>query len=295
MVDAEGTVTVINRRALELLDLPEEWLTPGRKVQDLLKFLEQRGEFAANDHDPNVRTILASGGQTSSIPVYERTRPNGVILEIRSMPTPEGGFVRTFTDITERKRSEARIAEMATHDELTGLANRTLFRERVNQALDRAQRYDLPFALLMLDLDRFKPINDTLGHPVGDKVLKTIAQRLKECVRESDTVARLGGDEFAILQDSATTEDEAGHLARRILEAVTEPFDVDGKRIEIGTTIGIALAPRDGTDHDELIAKADQALYEGKKNGRHCYCFATASPPLQPSHGSPVPFVAAAR
>ncbi len=295
MVDAQGTITVVNRRALELLDLPDDWISPGRKMKDMLAFMEQRGEFAEQESDPNVRAILASGGLTSSIPLYERTRPNGVVLEIRSMPTPEGGLVRTFTDITERKRSEARIAEMATHDDLTGLANRSLFRERVDQALERAQRYDLPFALLMLDLDRFKPINDTLGHPVGDKVLKIIASRLKDCVRESDTVARLGGDEFAILQASATTDDEVRHLAQRILDTVTKPLNVDGQRIEIGTTIGIALAPRDGADHDELITKADQALYEGKKNGRHCYCFAGSSPPLQPSQGASAPFIAAAR
>jgi diguanylate cyclase (GGDEF)-like protein len=295
MVDAQGKITVINRRALELLDLSEEWFTPGRKIKDMLDFLKERGEFADNDFDPSVRAILESGGQVSSIPVYERTRPNGIVLEIRSMPTPEGGLVRTFTDITERKRSEARIAEMATHDELTGLANRSLFRGRVDQALELAQRYDLPFALLMLDLDRFKPINDTLGHPVGDKVLKIIAARLNDCVRESDTVARLGGDEFAILQASAATEDEVRHLAQRILDTVTEPLDVDGQRIEIGTTIGIALAPHDGADHDELIAKADQALYEGKKNGRHCYCFAGASPPLQPSQSPSAPLVVSAR
>jgi diguanylate cyclase (GGDEF)-like protein len=114
-------------------------------------------------------------------------------------------------------------------------------------------------------------------------------------VRETDTVARLGGDEFAILQASATTEDEVRHLAQRVLETATEPIEVDGQRIEIGTTIGIALAPRDGADHDELIAKADQALYQGKKNGRHCYCFAGESPPLQPSQSASAPFIVAAR
>ena len=168
------------------------------------------------------------------------------------MPTPDGGMVRTFTDITERKRAEARIAEMATHDELTGLANRSLFRERVEQALGRAQRYGEPFALLMLDLDRFKPINDTLGHPVGDEVLKETALRLQFCVRETDTVARLGGDEFAILQAQAATQDEVGHLAQRILDAVATPLDINGHRIEIGTTIGVAFAPRDGADHEQL-------------------------------------------
>ena len=203
-------------------------------------------------------------------------------------------MVRTFTDITERKRAEARIAEMATHDELTGLANRSLFRERVEQALDRAQRYGEPFALLMLDLDRFKPINDTLGHPVGDEVLKETALRLQFCVRETDTVARLGGDEFAILQAQATTQDEVGHLAQRILDAVATPLDINGHRIEIGTTIGVAFAPRDAADHDQLIAKADQALYEGKKSGRNCYCFAGSDASLPTLRGESVPSIAAA-
>ena len=170
--------------------------------------MRDRGEFDGNGIDPGVRTMLTGGGFDSECRVYERTRPNGVVLEVRSMPTPDGGMVRTFTDITERKRAEARIAEMATHDELTGLANRSLFRERVEQALNRTQRYGEPFALLMLDLDRFKPINDTLGHPVGDKVLKETALRLQFCVRETDTVARLGGDEFAILQAEGATQEE---------------------------------------------------------------------------------------
>lgn len=288
MVDAEGTINVINRRAVELLDLPEEWLSGGRKMKDMLAYLWERGEFANNEFEPRVRDMLMGDGLDSNIAMYERTRPNGIVLEVRSMATPDGGLVRTFTDITERKHAEARIAEMATHDELTGLANRSLFRTRVDQALGRAQRYGEPFALLMLDLDRFKPINDTLGHPVGDEVLKETARRLQRCVRETDTVARLGGDEFAILQAQAMTQDEVGHLARRVLDAVAEPLEINGHRMEIGTTIGVAFAPRDAADHDQLIAKADRALYEGKKSGRNCYCFANADAP------QPLPLEAAA-
>jgi diguanylate cyclase (GGDEF)-like protein len=160
--------------------------------------------------------------------------------------------------------------------------------------LGATQRYGEPFALLMLDLDRFKPINDALGHPVGDAVLKEAARRLKQCVRETDTVARLGGDEFAILQASASSEDDVGRLARRILEAIAEPVEVDGNRISIGTTIGVAFAPRDALTHDHLIARADQALYEGKKTGRHCYCFAGSGPALQPSMPEAAPSIAAA-
>jgi diguanylate cyclase (GGDEF)-like protein len=287
MVDADGMVNVINRRAVELLDLPQEWIAGSRPLKDMVRYLWDRGEFGDN-LDPRVREMLLNGGFNSSIGTFERTRPNGVVLEVRTMATPDGGMVRTFTDITERKRAEARIAEMATHDELTGLANRTLFRERLAQAFGRTQRYGEPFALLMLDLDGFKQINDSLGHPVGDEVLKEIAIRLQFCVRETDTVARLGGDEFAILQAQATTQDEAAELAQRILDAVAEPIEINGHKLEVGTSIGIAFAPRDAADQDQLVAKADQALYEGKKNGRNRYTFAgpDASLPI-PHRASP--------
>ena len=275
MVDAEGVVNVINRRAIELLDLPEEWLAGSRPLKEMLVYLRQRGEFANDDLNPRVRAMLMGDGLDSTIGTYERTRPNGVVLEVRSMATPDGGMVRTFTDITERKRAEARIAEMATHDELTGLANRSLFRERIEQALGRTQRYGEPFALLMLDLDRFKPINDTLGHPVGDEVLKEIALRLRFCVRETDTVARLGGDEFAILQAQAMTPEEVGRLAQRILDSIATPLDIEGHKIDIGITIGVAFAPRDASDQDQLITKADQAHFT---KARRTGAIATASP-----------------
>ena len=294
MVDAEGMVNVINQRAVELLDLPKEWLAGSRPLKEMVGYLRDRGEFADNEFTPRVHTMLMGDGFDSECGVYERTRPNGVVLEVRSMATPDGGMVRTFMDITERKRAEARIAEMATHDELTGLANRSLFRERMEQALNRAQRYGEPFALLMLDLDRFKPINDTLGHPVGDEVLKETALRLQFCVRETDTVARLGGDEFAILQAQATTQDEVAILAQRILDAIASPLDINGHRIEIGATIGVAFGPRDAADHDQLITKADQALYEGKKNGRNCYVFASSDASLPTLAEKAVPSIAAA-
>ncbi len=292
MVDADGMVNVINRRAVELLDLPEGWIAGSRPLKDMVAYLFDRGEFGP-DLDPRVREMLMNGGFDSSIGTYERTRPNGVVLEVRTMATPDGGMVRTFTDVTERKRAEARIAEMATHDELTGLANRTLFRERLAQAFGRTQRYGEPFALFMLDLDRFKPINDSLGHPVGDEVLKETALRLQFCVRETDTVARLGGDEFAILQAQAITQDEAAQLAQRILDAIAEPLEINGHKLEIGTSIGIAFAPRDAADQDQLVAKADQALYEGKKNGRNCYTFAGSDASLPIPHRASPPVAVA--
>ncbi len=201
--------------------------------------------------------------------------------------------MRTYADITERKRAQANIARMATHDELTGLANRTLFRERVSQAIGRAQRYGETFSILLFDLDRFKEINDTCGHPAGDAVLKEAARRLSLCVREHDTVARLGGDEFAILQTKARTDEEVTQLAQRIIKTIRVPFELNGAEIILATSIGIALAPRDGADYEQLIKKADQALYQAKEGGGNYYCFCRTGVILQAPAGEVVDFARA--
>jgi diguanylate cyclase (GGDEF)-like protein/PAS domain S-box-containing protein len=177
-------------------------------------------------------------------------------------------------DITEQKRAEARIAHMARHDALTDLPNRVLLMERIDEALARQRRRGERFCVFLLDLDQFKSINDSLGHSVGDVLLKAVAQRLIASCRETDVVARLGGDEFAILQ---TIEGEeratAVALADRILEAITAPYDLDGQQAIIGTSIGIATAPDNGTDGDQLLMKADLALYRAKSEGRSQYRF----------------------
>lgn len=283
MVDGEGTMQVINRRIVEMLDLPDEWLASGRKLKDLLAYLWDRGEFENNDFDPKIRNMLLSDGLFTGATVYERIRPSGAVLEVRTLALPEGGLVRTFTDITERKRAQAKIADMATHDELTGLANRNLFRSRLDQALVRAQRYGESFALLVLDLDRFKAINDTRGHPAGDTVLKEVARRLSFCVHANHTAARLGGDEFAILQTPAKSEDETGELARRIVKAMSLPIAIAGQNLDVGISIGITRAPRDGASYDQLVTAADRALYQAKKGGGNIYSFYRSGMAAQPS------------
>jgi diguanylate cyclase (GGDEF)-like protein len=184
-----------------------------------------------------------------------------------------GGWVSTHEDITERRRAEERIAHMARHDALTDLPNRTLFREHLEQALGRVRRHGEQFAVLCLDLDQFKTVNDTLGHSVGDLLLRQVAQRLKDCLRESDTVARLGGDEFAVLQVGDAQPQHAGGLARRIVEVISAPYDVDGHHVVIGTSLGIAVAPNDGGDPDQLLKNADMALYRAKGSGRGTFRF----------------------
>lgn len=179
-----------------------------------------------------------------------------------------------IVDITERSRAEERIRYMAHHDLLTGLPNRAMFLERTENASARVRQRGDQFAVFMLDLDRFKDVNDSLGHPAGDALLKDTARRLKSVLNEAEVLARLGGDEFAILQPlGGEGRDEAEALARRIIKAISVPYDIDGSKIVVGTSIGIALAPLNGVEPNELMKQADLALYRQKSNGRDGYRF----------------------
>jgi diguanylate cyclase (GGDEF)-like protein/PAS domain S-box-containing protein len=183
-------------------------------------------------------------------------------------------LLAVVVDITEQKRTAAQIAFMAHHDLLTGLANRALFMEKIEEAGARLRRWGEAFTVFILDLDRFKNVNDSLGHPAGDALLKEIAERLKRSLRETDVLARLGGDEFAIIQvGEENSRERAIALADRIVDIITQPHEIDGTRVSIGTSIGIAMAPKDGSDPDELIKKADLALYRTKSQGRNGSCF----------------------
>jgi diguanylate cyclase (GGDEF)-like protein/PAS domain S-box-containing protein len=183
----------------------------------------------------------------------------------------------TLRDITERKKAEAQILQMARYDALTGLANRRVFAEAVQQAIARAQRGARGFAVLYLDLDHFKDVNDTLGHPIGDLLLKSVAERLKACVRETDTVARFGGDEFAVLAVDIADPTDAGILGDKILKALSRPYDIAGNEIRSGTSVGISVYGPDSPQAEMLLAHADVALYRAKSEGRGAYRFFTGS------------------
>ena len=183
-------------------------------------------------------------------------------------------LIAVIEDVTERKKAEQRIAFMAHHDALTGLANRAALVQRIDEAAARQRRSAEPFTVLLLDLDRFKQVNDTLGHLAGDTLLMEVAGRLRSLLRETDVLARLGGDEFAIIQAGQVNQREAAiSLAERIIEMVGKPFHVDGGNIAIGTSIGIALAPEHEAGSDTLLKMADSALYRAKSAGRNGYCF----------------------
>jgi len=176
--------------------------------------------------------------------------------------------------VTERRRAEARLAHMARHDALTDLGNRVLFREELERSLLRlGHGRGGEAAVLCLDLDRFKAVNDTLGHPAGDALLRAVADRLRSCLRDTDAAARLGGDEFAVVQAGAAQPAGAAGLSRRLVEAIGAPYDIDGHRVVVGASVGVALSPRDGADPDLLMRNADAALYRAKGDGRGLHRF----------------------
>jgi len=199
--------------------------------------------------------------------------PNGQTFAISHQPMSDGGWVATYEDITERRQAESQIAYMAHHDALTDLANRVLFRQQLEHALEETGRERLKMAVLCLDLDRFKDVNDSLGHETGDALLKLVAERLRSCIRQQDVVARLGGDEFAILQLAIDDYQDCAALAVRIVETVGMPYDLEGQEIVIGTSIGIAIASEGNLSPDQLLKQADLALYRAKGDGRATYRF----------------------
>ena len=275
MFDAQKRLVVCNERYASLYRLPPELLKTGTPHSEIIRHRILHG-ILKGDHDDGavdqkIATLAALPTDKPSSRVDELT--DGRLICVTRQPMAGGGWVATHLDVTERHRSEARIAYMAQHDALTDLPNRVLLRERLEQALAGARRGSRRLAVLIFDLDRFKEINDTLGHPVGDALLKAVAERLRSCVRESTTVARLGGDEFAIIEDVTEAGVEATALVARIQQVLSVPFDLGDHQVLIGTSIGIATAPGDGTDCDDILKNADLALYQAKADGRGTHRF----------------------
>jgi diguanylate cyclase (GGDEF)-like protein len=270
MFDSQQRVIICNDRYGQMYGLSRDQVRPGTHLSEIIEQRIARGIFAFDDPSQYRRERLARVS-TPTDKVLELS--DGRVIAISQRPMSGGGWVTTHEDITERRRIEARIAHLAHYDALTDLPNRALLRERLEQALTGDRREDRSLAVMMLDLDRFKEVNDTLGHGAGDILLKAVAERLLSCVRETDTVARLGGDEFAIVHSVNDGATDAAALANRIIECLSATFDLDGNQASIGTSVGIALAPADGTDPDQLIRSADLALYRSKSEGRGRYRF----------------------
>jgi diguanylate cyclase (GGDEF)-like protein len=266
LFDGAQRLLVWNRRWTELYNLSPDAACIGRSMQEITDLREAAGSapvLSQSDYEA-WRTEIRSTPTASN---RVMTLKNGRVVAIHFQPLPDGGWVASHEDVTKRQQIESNIAFMAQHDSLTRLANRMLFHDRLEQAIAMAGRGH-QFAVICLDLDRFKAVNDTMGHPVGDGLLKAVADRMSFCAREGDTVARLGGDEFAIIQLDVGQPEHAQLLVGRIIEAFRAPFDIDGHQVDIGISIGVAVAPGDGASSETLLKNADIALYHAKTEGR---------------------------
>jgi diguanylate cyclase (GGDEF)-like protein len=261
-------IVFCNQRYLEMYNLSPEVVKPGCLFRDLIAYRKSIGSFKG-DVDEFCTDILRNVAENKTT---HYVTDDGRSVEIVNKPVAGGGWVATLEDITDRRRAEQQIAHLAHYDALTDLPNRVLFRERLEQELERTKRGE-QLAMLYIDIDEFKSVNDSLGHPVGDELLKAVAARLRSCVRETDFVARLGGDEFAIVQTDIEKTDDVMELVKRIYQSIREPYECLGHHVTTDASIGIALAPHDGTDLDQLLKSADLAMYGAKGDGRRTYRF----------------------
>ena len=262
LFDKDRRVVICNRRYMEIYGLTSDQVKPGTPTSNLIQHRLALGLKVRSEHGDYVRTRVEGAIEPANA-FHEFADGRTIAYAIR--PLPDGGGVATHEDVTEQRRIEARMKHMAHHDALTDLPNRVLLRERLEEAL----KGSAPVGVLWLDLDRFKEVNDTLGHATGDALLKAATERLQACVRDRDTVARLGGDEFAVIQ----TDRGATTLALRIIEAISAPYQISDHQIVVGVSVGISVAPDDATDADQLLRNADLALYRAKNEGRGTYRF----------------------
>jgi diguanylate cyclase (GGDEF)-like protein len=270
LYDASARIIICNQPYLDMFGLSPDVAKPGCTMQRLIAHRKETGSFDG-DVDEFCNAII----QTVSLGKATRQlteAPGGRAIEIINRPLRSGGWVATIEDVTERRRADEKIAHLAHYDGLTDLPNRILFRERLEQSL-KAIRPGEQLAVLYLDIDEFKSVNDALGHPIGDELLKGVAERLRGCLKETDVAARLGGDEFAVIQTAIKDRLETTQLVDEIHSAIRQPLECMGHLITTDASIGIAVAPGDGVDLDQLLKNADLALYGAKGDGRRTYRF----------------------
>ncbi|WP_071071036.1 EAL domain-containing protein [Mesorhizobium sp. LCM 4577] len=272
MFDAERRLIFCNQTYADLYHLPASMTRPGSHWADLMRFRIAAGLYVGHDPEKYLEELSATIDRGKRVVSLVELR-DGRTIDLIHQPLPGGGWLATHHDVTDLRRSEARISHVARHDGLTELPNRILFRERAEEALAEMARTDCKVAFLCLDLDHFKTVNDTLGHPVGDVLLQEVAARLRQVVREDDTVARLGGDEFVIIQKGSDQPIEATALAQCVIHALSAPYIVDGHGVTVSASVGISIAPDDGTNADQLLKNGDMALYRAKAEGRRTYRF----------------------
>ena len=277
--DSDHRLIVCNDRFVEVYNIPADRVHSGMKLTEIVDLRIEAGSFPAMTREEYIRwrsDVAVSNEAKDSIVGLQ----DGRTIKIRHRPMSGGGWVATHEDITEQRQSEIKIEYMAHHDALTDLPNRVLLNDRLEQALCQVQPGEM-IAIHHLDLDQFKAVNDTFGHPCGDRLLRIVAERLRRLIGETDTIARMGGDEFVIVQAMIADPTEATSLAQAVIDGLSEPYDLDGQQAVIGVSIGISVGPGDGSSPDKLLRNADLALYRAKSDGRGAFRFFELAMDLQ--------------
>ena len=270
LFDSSERLVICNRRYLEMFGLSPDTIRPGRLLRDIIQCRKENGTFNGDvdDYCKMIKTARRLGEASHNVARI----PDGRWMQVVNQPLSEGGWVSTIEDVTERRRSEERTIRLAHYDTLTDLPNRALFLKRLEDEISRCSDGS-QLAVLFLDIDEFKTVNDSLGHHVGDELLRSMARRLQACLESNEFVARLGGDEFSILAPGVKSREDVLPLVHRIHEAIRQLHDCAGHQLTVDSSIGIAIAPADGTCSDQILQKADLAMYEAKSSGRRTHRF----------------------
>ena len=270
MTDSNQRLIIVNRRFFDLFDVDEAIFTVGTPIQRALMALGGAGRLPQDSVEELLvkQKGLADARQSGSFLI---TGADGFAVSVAQRPIADGGWLATYEDVTERHRAEERVRFAAHHDALTHLPNRVLFHNRLDEMIAKLGYHEAALSLLCLDLDRFKQVNDTLGHPTGDKLLVSAGRRLMTCVRNDAIVARLGGDEFAIAFVAPDARGSAEAVAERVIAELSAPYNLDGNTVTIGASVGVAIAETKHMDADTLMKNADMALYQAKGAGRGAF------------------------
>ncbi|TQF34721.1 EAL domain-containing protein, partial [Bradyrhizobium sp. UNPA324] len=271
MFRIDGQLAVMNHRFGAMMSLPDNLAQSSTTARDIIAACVEAGSISAASGEAIIADIET--GQAQEIITTDPDPQRNRSLSWTVQPMADGGAVLLLEDITERRNAEARISHLARYDDLTALPNRVNFRDEIERLLAVARHSEHLSALLFVDLDQFKQVNDTLGHPCGDQLLCAVANRLREMLRPEDFVARFGGDEFVVFQQNISSSEDAAALARRIVERLSERYRIHNHLVEIGASVGIALTSPGDVSADTLLKNADMALYRAKADGRGTFCF----------------------